>query len=290
MKNTILCIFCLLLAQHYFTQEYSSEYKNLIKKAESLYKEKDYKKSADQYSLAFKTRGWTGAAIDRYNAARSWALANTPDSAFFCLDRIVSKTGYSEYDKIIAEEDFNSLQADKRWLPLMNRIKQNKLPSDWFRAGSKPTCYQMQIDSSAGQDGKNALTIKSTEKSINGFGTLMQNFLPTKYLGKRIRLSGYMKSVDVKGWAGFWLRVDQENSKKWLSFDNMEERAIKGTTDWKKYEIVLDVPLNASNIGFGALLSETGQIWLEKLNFEIVDTTVPTTGKKRDEPNLDFDK
>jgi hypothetical protein len=70
----------------------------------------------------------------------------------------------------------------------------------------------------------------------------------------------------------------------------MEERAIKGTTDWKKYEIVLDVPLNASNIGFGALLSETGQIWLEKLNFEIVDTTVPTTGKKRDEPNLDFDK
>ena len=65
---------------------------------------------------------------------------------------------------------------------------------------------------------------------------------------------------------------------QFLSFDNMSDRPIVGTTDWKKYDIVLDVPNNASNIAFGALLSGTGQIWFEKLTFEIVDTSVKTTG------------
>jgi hypothetical protein len=52
----------------------------------------------------------------------------------------------------------------------------------------------MGVDKGAGQDGKNAATIKSIEKSIKGFGTLMQNCLPGKYAGKRVRMSGFMKS------------------------------------------------------------------------------------------------
>ena len=40
----------------------------------------------------------------------------------------------------------------------------------WFKAGSEPKSYDMGIDKGAGQDGKNAATIKSTAKKINGFG------------------------------------------------------------------------------------------------------------------------
>jgi hypothetical protein len=151
------------------------------------------------------------------------------------------------------------------------------LPKDWFKAGSNPQSYDMGIDKGAGQDGKSCATIKSIHKKVDGFGTLMQDFVPEKYLGKRVRMSGLMKSKDVNGWAGLWLRVDQANSQKALSFDNMQDRAIKGTTDWKKYEIVLDVPQQASNIAFGALLDGTGQVWFSNLSFEIVDTSVPRT-------------
>jgi hypothetical protein len=105
----------------------------------------------------------------------------------------------------------------------------------------------------------------------------MQASSAQQYLGKRVRLTGYLKSKDVKSWAGLWLRVDQAGSKKPLAFDNMSNRAVKGTTDWKKYEIVLDVPAQASNIAYGALLHATGQIWFDNLSFEVVDTSVPTT-------------
>jgi hypothetical protein len=151
------------------------------------------------------------------------------------------------------------------------------LPVGWFIAGSKPKSYEMGIDKGAGLDGKNAATIKSIDAKIEGFGTLMQNSKPDKYLGKRVKMTGYMKSKEVAGWAGFWLRIDQADSKRALGFDNMHNRAVKGTINWTKFDIVLDVPANATNLAYGALVSGTGQIWFDNLNFEIVDNSVPLT-------------
>ena len=172
------------------------------------------------------------------------------------------------------------------------------LPTGWFNAGSKPKSYEMGIDKGAGQNGKNAATIKSIDKKIEGFGTLMQQSKPDKYLGKRIKMTGFVKSENVTTWAGLWFRVDQAGSQQALSFDNMGDRPIKGTTGWTKYEIVLDVPNNASLIAYGALLDGTGQIWFDNITIEIVDDNVPTTGSQngkksatQNEPtNLDFEK
>jgi hypothetical protein len=168
------------------------------------------------------------------------------------------------------------------------------LPKDWFKAGDQPNKYDMGVDKGAGRNGKDVATIKSISDNISGFGTLMQQSLPTKYLGKRVRMTGYMKSANVESWAGFWLRVDQAKSGTSLSFDNMQNRAIRGTTGWKKYQIVLDVPSNASMIAYGALLAGTGQIWFDNINFEIVNKDVPQTGiglGTLPEPeNLNFEK
>lgn len=163
------------------------------------------------------------------------------------------------------------------------------LPKGWFKAGSDPDKYEMGVEPGGGQNGRNSATIKSDARKIHGFGTLMQTCLPDKYLGKKVRMSGYMRSEDVDKWAGFWFRVDGADSKGSLAFDNMYDRAIKGTTGWKKYEIVLDVPANATRLAYGALLDGTGQIWFENIQFEIVEATLNSTGKMSKDPqNLDF--
>ena len=171
-------------------------------------------------------------------------------------------------------------------------------PSAWFNAGSKPNSYEMGIEKGAGQNGKNAATIKSIDKKIDGFGTLMQQCTPDKYLGKRIKMTAIVKTENVTNWAGLWLRVDQAGSNQPLSFDNMGERPIKGSTNWTEYEIILDVPNNASLIAYGALIDGTGQIWFDNITFEIVSEFAPSTSsltaKKYPtvyEPtNLDFEK
>ena len=102
----------------------------------------------------------------------------------------------------------------------------------------------------------------------------------------------------MASWAGLWLRVDQSGSQQPLSFDNKGTRPIKGTIAWKKYEIVLDIPANASLMAYGALLDGTGQVWFDNITFEIVDKSVQTTDAKNVKnpatqscpTNLDFEK
>lgn len=182
--------------------------------------------------------------------------------------------------------------------------KSSDLPFGWFKAGSAPDSYEMVIEKGAGLDGNNAATIISVENEINGFGTLMQTCSVSDYLGKRVRMSGYMKTKDISGWAGFWLRVDQKGSDVPLAFDNMhdgkENRSITGTTDWQKYEIVLDVPENAIQMAYGALEVGTGQIWFDNITIKVVDNSVPVTGIETDSyadnstvtapVNLDFEQ
>ena len=52
------------------------------------------------------------------------------------------------------------------------------------------------------------------------------------------------------------MRLDGD--KHLLGFDNMDDRAVKGTTDWKQFEFVLDVPTGAVNVLFGNLISGKG--------------------------------
>ena len=73
----------------------------------------------------------------------------------------------------MSEADFTLLHADKQWQALLDQIKRNKLPDDWFRAGSKPTSYQMFLDAGAEQK-EELFIIKSTEEKIDGFGTRIQ--------------------------------------------------------------------------------------------------------------------
>lgn len=167
----------------------------------------------------------------------------------------------------------------------------NGVPKGWFTAGSHPNEYRMQVDHSITRSGKGSALIRSTVKRPSGFGTLMQTISATDYLGKRIRLSGWVKAEDAKG-GGLWLRIDGDRSEM-LAFDNMQNRGgINGKHDWKQYDIVLDVPQTSATLNFGILLMY-GSLWIDDLKLEIVDTSVPVTSGNSALPkspaNLDFE-
>jgi hypothetical protein len=163
----------------------------------------------------------------------------------------------------------------------------------WFLAGSDPQDYELGIDATAVRNGKNSGYLKAKVAEPRGFGTMMQMFQANAYLNKRMRFSAFVKSEGVKAWAELWMRVDgpQQGS---LAFDNMQNRPIKGTTDWQKYVVVLDVPQESVGIALGPLLTGKGQAWISQVQFEEVGTDVPTTAHEPYEGlpeklgNLDF--
>jgi hypothetical protein len=170
-------------------------------------------------------------------------------------------------------------RAEKRVLVTSTAVGA-EAPKGWFAAGDSPKDYIMSLDRNVSHSGKSSASLKSIVSKAHGFGTLMQTFKGDSFRAKRIRFSGYVRAKEVMDWAGLWLRVDGSNAGEMLAFDNMQDRPIKGTTDWQKYEIVLDVPEQSQAIAFGLLLAGPGQVWMDDLAFEVVGNDVATTAER----------
>jgi len=139
-------------------------------------------------------------------------------------------------------------------------------------------------------EGMPAAFLASKVEDTGGFGTLMQEFQGSAYRGKRVRLRAWVKSKDVLSWAGLWLRIDR--GEQALVMDNMQNRGIKGTSDWKMYDVVLDVPADSTRIAMGTLLDGPGEVWISGMKVEVVgnDVAVTTMGSKEEDGpvNLGF--
>ncbi|UKJ83525.1 helix-turn-helix transcriptional regulator (plasmid) [Priestia megaterium] len=173
-------------------------------------------------------------------------------------------------------------------------MENSLLPKGWMPSGTDPQDYEMGVDYKTAHQGKASGYIMSKKDDARGFATMMQVFKATMYKGERLRLSGFIKTEDVVNWAGLWMRIDGEYEEV-LSFDNMQDRPLKGTTNWNQYSIVLDVPKESTVISFGILLYGKGKVWVDGIVFDTVEDSIPTTNeeysaKLPDEPfNLHFE-
>lgn len=156
--------------------------------------------------------------------------------------------------------------------------------SEWYYAGSLPGSYIMGPDENFKLSNQDVFKIQSIEDKIKGFGTIMKTIKSDLFSGKTVKMTAYVKSEKVKSWAGLWMRVDYDTAGV-LAFDNMQNRAIKRTTEWMKYQVVLFVPQEATSISYGVLLDGTGQIWFKDLMLEVVDDSVPETGAVKGRKN-----
>jgi hypothetical protein len=169
------------------------------------------------------------------------------------------------------------------------------IPVGWTLAGSNPRDYEITQDNVEMYSGYFSTSLKSIVNRPQGYVTLMQAIKSDKYKGERINFSGYVKSKLVADWAALWMRVDDVIGRP-MSFDNMSDRPIVGNSDWVKFEVVLDVPTNSSEISFGVLLDGKGQILFDKFEFKVVGSDVPVTDQLKNkieqtEPrNLDFEQ
>jgi hypothetical protein len=124
MKKTLCVVLSFTFLTITYGQTYDQSYIDLVKKAESLYAEKQYKASAMEYSNAIHRNKGRGKLSDLYNAACSWAMANYPDSAFAYL-RLCVAMNYVNYEHISKDSDLNSIHTDSRWELLLNQVKEN---------------------------------------------------------------------------------------------------------------------------------------------------------------------
>ncbi len=154
------------------------------------------------------------------------------------------------------------------------RVDKTLLPAGW-EAGNNTDDFETGVDRRIRHSGKASGYIKSKGSEPEGTGTMRQAIKAEMYRGKRVRMSAYVRVEKIEGRANLWMRVDGDD--RTLGSANMEDKPIVGTTAWKKYELVLDIPAHGANIVFGIRLQGKGLAWVDDFQFEVVDNNVPTT-------------
>lgn len=169
----------------------------------------------------------------------------------------------------------------------------------WSLLDQEHDDFVIGLEAASRHSGKNCAFIKSladdtsTEKTSNACGHLIQRCgIPAEFRSNRVRMTAWVRSALLAESIG---RLELDVIGKWGwyckwngTYDNMSDRPIRGATDWQQYSLVVDVPEESISIYFGLSLIGSGKMWLDELNFEVVDKTVSLTGLIDRPQNLDF--
>ena len=146
---------------------------------------------------------------------------------------------------------------------------QDSIPRGW-RVSSNPDIY-FGTDTTESHSGIASGILQRNDATTNMLGSMSQHIRADAYRGKRLMMSLYIKTLQVGG-AGVYYRIDGKDTS--ITFSNLPQWNIQNTTDWLRYQIVLDVPEESVTINFGIMLMGTGTIWVDDVEFTGVDKSV----------------
>jgi hypothetical protein len=153
----------------------------------------------------------------------------------------------------------------------------------WYVAGPaedardfRVTDYEGGLDQNVKHGGEASAFLRSTVAKPAEHAVVMQSLRADDYRGKCLRVSAWVKTEKVADAAGLWLKVvpaaDQAVARVTVP--------VRGTTGWKRYDVVLDVPPCARSIVYGLYLQGAGKAWIDDMVWEVVEEpTKPSNAK-----------
>ncbi len=145
------------------------------------------------------------------------------------------------------------------------------MPTGWSMAPKMlADGYRTEVVAGGAKEGRQAFHLfHSTGTSNEGWATAMQSVDPTPYLGKKLRVTGWIKTDGKpESESSFWVRVDRSSGRGF--FDNAKNRAVK-STEWTPLVIEGKVDSDATSLNFGCALWGTGHAWFDGLVLEVIE-------------------
>ena len=137
---------------------------------------------------------------------------------------------------------------------------------------AEPDDYELRLDSLVRHGGDFSALINAKSPTPTDYAFLSQTIRADEYLGKRVRFSGYVRTENVTTASvsiGAKRRVEGY-------LDTQCRQTLEGSSDWQRFDLVLDIPAPAAVISFG-LVAQSGAAWIDDLDLEVVASDVPTS-------------
>jgi C-terminal processing protease CtpA/Prc len=161
------------------------------------------------------------------------------------------------------------------------------------RSGDKPDGWSANPPGTVFNDdkivhsGQWSVRIERNAQSSGEFSVIGRS-ISWEFSGKSIEMRGFLRTENVTGYAGLWMR--QDKGSEMLSLENMQSQQLKGTHDWAEYKINLPIQAETRSLVFGFLMAGTGKAWVDDLQilvdgrplWDITKTPAATTVLDRD--------
>jgi hypothetical protein len=164
------------------------------------------------------------------------------------------------------------------------------LPAGWTSMAGNggplalPGVCQVGVDSQKSVPGRQLYSIRCMNDVLPSYGGARSTLRTASYRGKRVRVSAWLMASGIQGVptpqyagiigeAGLWIGVGSPSNG--IRMDRMQNRTIRGTTDWVYRDFVVDVPEDNNQMFIGVWMQGQGQVWARDFNIEEVPDTVP---------------
>lgn len=159
--------------------------------------------------------------------------------------------------------------------------RESRMPRDWRACYPSTNAanggYLFSSDDSDAWSGSLSASVSSRVERPNPAGAgFCQTISAAGLKGKRVEYSIHMRTRDAMPGAHIVFRAENADGRV-VAFYNMAERWVRGTADWMRYSVVIDVPENAVVIFVGATLIGTGTLWIDDAGLQAVSATSPLT-------------
>jgi hypothetical protein len=149
-----------------------------------------------------------------------------------------------------------------------------ELPAGWYGNPAGTVAAETTVVHS----GKWAVCLDRTANPSGTFGVI-GSAIRVDFTGTKVELRGYLRTENVSGFAGLWLRVDGESEM--LALDNMQNQQLNGTHDWQEFAVSLPLDEKATGLNFGALISGSGKVWVDDLTLLVDGEPVAQAAERK---------
>jgi len=171
------------------------------------------------------------------------------------------------------------------WLVVANAAAL-RLPTNWGSDvyASTSHAYVLGLDPEVNFNGRPALAVRSAQPQRDTSVAALTKYIDAfGYEGRRVRLTGMLRTSDIDTWAGVFLQpVSGVGARSWMIQDETTlphaSASTPGTSDWHAVSVVIAVPTTPdASISMGLAVVGNGQAWVSDLKFEEVGDDVPLT-------------
>lgn len=170
-------------------------------------------------------------------------------------------------DRSAATRQSYELAGDPSW----------EIPAGWTAQETVAKEYRVGRDRAIVHGGKSSLFLRSLVPKPTGVLTVTQVFATTAFSNKRVRLKAFLRTEGVAGATVLWLARTAKAARI----------SVSGTTSWKEYDLVTDVPEGGETMWIYIQLHGAGTVWADDFRFEAVSGSVPLSNRTEPE-NLGF--